>query len=87
MQIDGIWLDFAGNEGSRVFEVRTEPAAEYLIGDDELPAAQLDGRGVVGIDVDELDDPVRIAPRRAREEMGGYVAANRHIVIQQFRLP
>ena len=76
-QCEAIGLGFVGRDGCGVLEAFAIAAAEYVHRDTELVAAQL-GRtsDFVGVDIDELDDPVGVAAGSAGYEVGDGLASD-----------
>jgi hypothetical protein len=72
----------------RPLEARAESATQHFVRDDQLAAAQGGGSGsVIGIDVDQLDDPVRITTGSARKQLRPHGAAERNRSLQWRCLP
>ena len=55
--------DFVRHDGSRLLEALVVAAAQDVVGDHQLVPVHLGlGHARFGIDVDQLDDPVGVAP-------------------------
>ena len=76
------------DERLRLLEALVVAAAEHLAGDHELVAAHARLVGVlVGVDVDELDDPVAVGPRGRGEEAREDLARDGHVRAERLGLP
>src|ERR1700722_634828 len=70
-----------------MLKARAKASPKYVICDHQLPAAHCPLSGLIGgVDIDEFDHPISIGPGSARVQLGGNIAADDDVVLQNIRL-
>src|SRR5215472_3261362 len=87
MQAELEFLECVSGDGFRVFVALAVAAAEDFVNDHQLSSGHFAQRGVGGVNVDELDDPVGVSSGGRGEEIGYDVAGDGHWVVEDGCLP
>ena len=86
-QADRVGRDFVRDDGLGLAVAVAEARAEDLAGDHVLVAAERGVGVIVGVDVDQLHDPVGVAAAGRGEEVCDDVAGDRELLLEGLGLP